>query len=357
MSSTLISRFCLITAVVAAAVMMMGCPPYTPEPTATVTVPDVVGLTESAARDALSDADLYVGLLTEQSSATIPWRTVISQDPAAGESVAELSSVALVVSKGPEPVTAPDGAQTETFLLPGDVPLDMTWIPGGTFMMGAYPGEQDEGAYERPQHSVTLPGFWMGIYEMTQAQWKAIMGEAIPGSPERPPNHAIDDASRGQAKAFVQALNNHTGKAFALPSEAQWEYACRAGATTRFYWGDDPDYTQIGNYAWYGHAGNSGNETHAVGQKLPNAFGLYDMSGNVREWCEDAFYFGYEGAPTDGSPWANDGNSYWGVLRGGNYLGCHSDPVKSWAECRSAARLGAATDCGEGFRVVLPAAK
>lgn len=136
-------------------------------------------------------------------------------------------------------------------------------------------------------------------------------------------------------QAFVTALNTHvanTGQGsgtFRLPSEAQWEYACRAGTTTRCYWGDDPSYTQIGNYAWYAY--NSTSQTHPVGQKLPNAWGLYDMLGNVWEWCEDWYHSSYTGAPTDGSAWVSPTSSN-RVARGGGRV--------SIGGCRSANRGG-----------------
>ena len=112
-----------------------------------------------------------------------------------------------------------------------------------------------------------------------------------------------------------------------LPSEAEWEYACRAGTNTRWSYGDDP--AIFGDYAWF--SGNSGNRVHAVGEKTPNAFGLYDMHGNAYEWCEDDYHSTYEGAPTDGSAWIESSRATYRVLRGGYSYG-------SAANCRSAAR-------------------
>ncbi|MFM6439528.1 MAG: formylglycine-generating enzyme family protein, partial [Microcystis panniformis] len=126
-----------------------------------------------------------------------------------------------------------------------------------------------------------------------------------------------------------QKLSQITGKTYRLPTEAEWEYACRAGTTTRYYFGDDAN--QLGDYAWYD--GNSQRTTHPVGQKKPNAWGLYDMSGNVWEWCEDDWHDNYIGAPKDGSAWfiKNDNRSHRKCPRGGSWF---NNP----GNCRSAFR-------------------
>jgi len=123
-------------------------------------------------------------------------------------------------------------------------------------------------------------------------------------------------------------------KTFRLPSESEWEYACRAGTTTRFYWGDDPDYTQIDFYAWYDNTTWDANEpyAHVVGQKLPNAFGLYDMSGNAEEWCEDGYHSSYMGAPVNGSAWVDSPRGTGCMVRGGSWNDFFGD------HCRSAYR-------------------
>ena len=187
----------------------------------------------------------------------------------------------------------------------------MCWIPAGSFDMGSPNGEQDRYGDEDPVHRVTFAeGFWMGKYEVTQAQWEAVMGNnpsSFSGA-DRP----VECVSWTDIQGFESALSN----AFRLPSEAEWEYACRAGSTTRFYWGEDGDYSQIGSYAWY--SGNSSSSTHPVGEKTANSWGLYDMSGNVYEWCEDWYHGDYTNAPSDGSAWVSPSGSD-RVRRGGGW--------------------------------------
>ena len=228
------------------------------------------------------------------------------------------------------------------FNLTDDVTITMVWIPAGSFMMGRQDDEQDSDNDEDPRHEVNIGyGFWMGKYEVTQAQWEAVMDNNPAHDYGVGDNYPVYFVSWDDIQEFEAALDN----SFRLPSEAEWEYACRAGTETRFYWGDDPDYDEIGDYAWY--TSNSNSQTHDVGQKRPNAFGLYDMSGNVWEWCEDWYHNSYEGAPDDGSAWDDDGS--YRVLRGGSWL---NNP---WG-CRSAARhryLPGTRDRNNGFRLVL----
>ncbi len=225
----------------------------------------------------------------------------------------------------------------ETILLSGEVPLEMVWIPGGTFMMGRYPGEQESSSIEDPQRQVTLPGFWMAKHELTKRQWVAVMG-TTPWSGE---DYVLDDldspavyVSWDDAKSFITALNGLTGKTFRLPSESEWEYACRAGTITRFYWGDDPDYAVGNAYCWWTYNAWDVNEgyAHVVGLKLPNTFGLYDMHGNVWEWCEDDWHWGYSGAPTDGSAWVDSPRGSLRMVRGGGW-------GDGGSYCRSARRF------------------
>jgi formylglycine-generating enzyme required for sulfatase activity len=234
-----------------------------------------------------------------------------------------------------------------TIMLPGDVPLELVKIPAGSFMMGRYSGEQDSEIAEDPQHLVTISqDFYMGKYEVTQQQWLALMGSwpgTAPSSTYGVGNsYPVYYVSWDDTKNFITALNTHitnTGQGPAtvrLPSEAEWEYACRSGKTTRFYWGDDLSDTQIGGYAWY-IANNSPSGTKPVSQKLPNAFGLYDMSGNVWEWCEDDWHENYTGAPNDGSAWVYSPRGSDRIGRGGYWGGSAQD-------CRSADRVYSLTN-------------
>ena len=232
------------------------------------------------------------------------------------------------------------------------VTLEMAAIPGGTFMMGSPENEAGRSDNESPQHQVTVPSFFMGKYPVTQAQYQAIMGtnpSRFKGS-----NRPVDKVHWYNAVAFCEKLSQRTGKNYTLPSEAQWEYACRAGTTTPFYFGESitPDLVNYdGNYP-YGYApqGEYRIQTTDVGFFPPNAFGLYDMHGNVWEWCFDDWVDSYNNAPTNGSAVTISINAK--LLRGGSWF------ITS-GYCRSARRYY--NDAGfiyysYGFRVVCDAA-
>ena len=156
--------------------------------------------------------------------------------------------------------------------------MEFMLIPAGTFMMGSEKGYADE----KPQHRVTISRpFYLGKYEVTQAQWEAVMGNNPSRFDGR--NNPVEQVSWEDVRVFIARLNAHEGHTrYRLPTEAEWEYAARAGSTSAYSFGDDA--ARLGQYAWYGD--NSGKTTHPVGQKLPNAWGLHDMHGNVWEWVQ-----------------------------------------------------------------------
>jgi formylglycine-generating enzyme required for sulfatase activity len=202
------------------------------------------------------------------------------------------------------------------------VMLDLVKIPAGKFMMGS-----DFSFDEKPVHEVTLNGFLIGKYAVTQAQWEAIMGKVSSDFFRFKGNKLPADAVRYEsAKLFCENLTKITGREVRLPSEAEWEYACRAGTTTRFSFGDNITKDQV-NFG--------GRKTVDVDSFAPNSWGLYQMHGNVDELCEDIFQpgysGGYDGAPTDGSAWKRRDTDTSHIVRGGNYL----YPEKL---CRSASR-------------------
>jgi formylglycine-generating enzyme required for sulfatase activity len=192
---------------------------------------------------------------------------------------------------------------------------EMVTIPAGNFLMGSKgdPFSSDPpNEREQPQHSVSIRSFAIGKFEVTQEQWYSVMGTMPSNFKGR--TLPVERVSWPDAQAFVQKLSAKTGKAYRLPTEAEWEYAARAGSQTNYFFGDDP--AQLGRYAWF--TSNSKNSTQPVGEKLPNAFGLYDMLGNVWEWTEDCGNDNYNSAPTDGSAWTR-GDCSRRVLRGGSW--------------------------------------
>jgi formylglycine-generating enzyme required for sulfatase activity len=203
--------------------------------------------------------------------------------------------------------------------LGGSIGLQMVSIPGGTFLMGAPNLEEGSSDYQRPQHRVSVPSFYMGKYPVTQAQYQAIMGDnpSYFQGGDRP----VETVSWHDAVAFCQKLSQRSQRHYRLPSEAEWEYACRAGTTTPFCFGDSID-PEVVNYR--------SEETTVVGIFPANSYGLYDMHGNILEWCADKYHGNYIGAPTDGSVWHNDSNGTY-ILRGGSWYSKSS-------YCRSAFR-------------------
>ena len=225
--------------------------------------------------------------------------------------------------------------------LGNSVELEMVLIRGGIFTMGAPEDEEGSSDDERPQHEVTVPTFFMGKYPVTQAQWRAVaflpqVNRELKPEPSnfKGDNRPVEKVSWFDAVEFCDRLSRYTNRSYRLPSEAEWEYACRAGTTTPFHFGetittglanyrgtDDEESEWSGSYGM-GPKGIYPEETTEVGTLGgANAFGLYDMHGNVWEWCVDQWHENYEGAPTDGSAWIieNDNNNHSRVLHGGSW--------------------------------------
>jgi formylglycine-generating enzyme required for sulfatase activity len=238
---------------------------------------------------------------------------------------------------------------------------NLAFIPPGTFRMGSPPDEVDRWDGEGPQTAATISrGFWMGKYEVTQGEYLAVMGSNPsyfqPPNATADTNRPVETVTWYDATAYCDALTQRerlagrigTNSVYRLPTEAEWEYACRGWTSTRFSYGDDPGYTNLTNYAWY--LDNSDGQTRGVGQKLPNPWGLYDMHGNVWEWCQDWWSDNLPGGIAV-DPRGPDAGTY-RVIRGGGWIGWEG---YAWG-CRSAYRYiyypGSRND-SVGFRVVL----
>ena len=230
-------------------------------------------------------------------------------------------------------IAHPYALETVVLTLPGTATIEMVRIPAGSFQMGSNdPGWSNSD--ELPVHPVTIGyDFWMSKTEVTQGQWTSLMGtnpSSGYGVGDAYPVYNVSWNDICVGDSFLSRLSAHllstgqAGGAMRLPSEAEWEYACRAGSTTRFGFGNDEGW--LPSYAVFG----SGSGTQPVGMKLPNAFGLHDMHGNVFEWCSDWYHSSYTGAPADGSTWSIPVGST-RVLRGGAW----NNPATS---CRSASR-------------------
>ena len=256
----------------------------------------------------------------------------------------------------PEP-PGPESGEVIT----NSIGMKLVLIPAGEFLMGSPDSYTDARCNEKPQHrvSITKP-FYFGIYPVTQEQYDRVMGTnpsyfSNPGDREDDAagrdtrHHPVEKLSWNDAVEFCRRLSalaeqKAGGHVYRLPTEAEWEYACRAGSTTKWCFGDDC--SQLCDYAWFRE--NSGDATFPVGQKRANAWGLYDMHGNVWEWCADTWHDGYRDTPADGSAWECGGTPH-RVVRGGSW---HEPPDI----CRSAIRLKFAPAEGEdyvGFRVAL----
>ena len=226
---------------------------------------------------------------------------------------------------------------TRKFDFVNSIGMKMRLIPAGSFMMGSKNGFNNE----KPTHKVTITKpFYIGMCPVTQAEYETVMGT----NPSffKGDNRPAEEVSWYDAKEFCRQLSEKEGVTYRLPTEAEWEYCCRAGTTTKYYWGDTMD----GRYAWY--SSNSDEQTHPVGQNLPNSWGLYDMIGNVCEWCGDWHNGSYYSRSSKTDPTGPSGGLY-RVLRGGSWC---SDHRSLWCTYRGYYVPGN-RDYLIGFRVVM----
>jgi formylglycine-generating enzyme required for sulfatase activity len=266
--------------------------------------------------------------------------------------------------------------------LGNDVKLEMAWVPGGTFFMGTSDNEINKltgelrrhlpydvpgYAHERikwqtPQHKVTVPSLYMGRIEVTRAQWRAVanlpkVNRELASDPsyfKLSDLQPVEQISWEEAMEFCERLSRATGRNYRLPTEAEWEYACRAGTITQFHFGDTitADLVNFAANFPFDSAPVAEFKTHtaiAGSYNVANQFGLYDMHGNVREWCLDVWHDNYKGAPVNGTAWLTGGKKMERVIRGGSW-------VNDASYCRSAFRTGNAIDYKNysiGFRVAI----
>ncbi|MCP5245288.1 MAG: formylglycine-generating enzyme family protein [Burkholderiales bacterium] len=219
--------------------------------------------------------------------------------------------------------------------------LELVFVEGGSFTMG---DNESKYNFEKPAHQVAVASFYMGRYPVTQRLWQAVMDKnpSMFQGEMRP----VEQVSWDDAQVFIEQLNAVTGKTFRLPTEAQWEYAARGGKYSQGYTFAGSD--KLKQVGWYDE--NSNGETHDVGLLLANELDIYDLSGNVREWCEDDYHPNYEGAPKDGSAWIDTPRGEGRVLRGGSNF-------HKALHCRSTFRRRyhpADRRSNFGFRLVLP---
>lgn len=257
--------------------------------------------------------------------------------PAAGAASAPASQPAsVIVKKLPE----------MSLDLAGNVKIKFVLIPAGRFMMGSPSTEKSRETDEGPQRGITITKpFYMAVTPLTQQQYQAVTGQN-PGAFVGPDNPVVN-VSWHEATDYCKSLSQQTSKKVRLPTEAEWEYACRAGGATRYFFGDDDK--QLGDYAWYQR--NSEQKTHPVAGKKPNAWGLYDMHGNVWEMCQDWYDDGYKDAKTADptGPKASPNAINTRVMRGGSWS-------STAVSCRSAARYyiwHTSQMDSVGFRVVM----
>ena len=236
------------------------------------------------------------------------------------------------------------GEPTSTEQSDSTLDIPMVYVEGGTFTMGASADDSEADVWEKPAHRVTVSSFYIGKYEVTQAQWKAVMGTNP--SLFKGDNLPVEQVSWNDVQEFIRKLNAQTGKTYRLPTEAEWEFAARGGNSSRGYKYSGSN--DIGSVAWY--KSNSNSQTHPVGTKAPNELGIYDMTGNVWEWCSDWYSSSYySNSPSTNPKGPTSGSRR--VLRGGSWF-------SSAGDCRVSSRVTCNLDSGRGdigFRLVLDA--
>ncbi len=231
-----------------------------------------------------------------------------------------------------EPVAEETEADDSTFT--NSIGMQFVKIPAGDFLMGAPEEEEYSDKEERPVHQVTISDeFYIGVYEVTQEQWAEVMGDDpsyFSGTDDLP----VEKVSWNDVNNFVDELNEmENTDTYRLPTEAEWEYAARAGTDTAFFFGDDIN--MLADHGWYDD--NSEDMTRPVGMKIANPWGLYDVHGNVAEWVLDEYHSNYQKAPSDGSEWTDGVDRR--VFRGGSWKNAE-------VNCRSASR----DSIGDGSR-------
>ena len=259
------------------------------------------------------------------------------------EAMATQQSIVSQPTVAEQPVAQPTVVNSDHISIPvkDGISIDMVRVEAGTFTMGATAEMEDPYDDEKPTHQVTLTNdYYIGKYEVTQALWKAVMGKKP--SKFKGDNLPVENVSWDDCQEFISQLNRITGKTFRLPTEAEWEYAARGGKKSRGYQYSGSN--DISDVAWYD--GNSGNKTHAVGSKQANELGIYDMSGNVWEWCQD--WHGSYSSSSQTNPTGVKSGSY-RVIRGEGWF-------NGARICRSSyrdGRLPYASSRDQGLRLVL----
>ena len=231
-----------------------------------------------------------------------------------------------------------NNSTNKTFTVNG-VQFTMVAVDGGTFQMGSNDGRDNQ----KPVHSVTLSSYYIGQTEVTQALWKAVTGSGSSWSYFEGDNLPVESVTCNDCQYFINKLNQLTGERFRLPTEAEWEFAARGGNKSRGYIYSGSD--NIDDVAW--HTGNSGKKTHPVGTKAPNELGIYDMSGNVWEWCQDWYGSYSNSAQTNPTgPASGYASGYARMFRGGCYRFCVSTVFRNYYDFQAA-------NIDLGFRLAL----